>query len=67
VELNYEVKREKIVLNDVEFKMMENGIFYIQIRTFGEKVNTQFVQALEALKKEPNVKKVVIDLRNNPG
>lgn len=67
VELNYEVKREKIVLNDVEYKMMENGIFYIQIRTFGEKVNTQFVQALEALKKEPNVKKVVIDLRNNPG
>lgn len=65
-ELMFEVKREKIILNDVEYKL-ENGIFYIQIRMFGDKVNTQFIQALEALKKEPNVKKVVIDLRNNPG
>ncbi len=65
--LEIEVTREKIILNDVEYEILENGIFYIQIRQFGDKVNAQFVEALENLKKSQNIKKVVIDLRNNPG
>ncbi len=66
-ELIFDVIREKITLNDVEYEVLENGIFYIQIRMFWDKVNAQFLEALENLKHQNNVKKVIIDLRNNPG
>lgn len=64
--LTIEVTRAKIIITDVEYKTLENGFFYIQIKNFWEKVYGEFTQALEELKKS-NQKKIIIDLRNNPG
>jgi len=61
------VTREKIVIHDVETKVIDGTVFYIKIRMFWDKVFTEFQNALEELEKTPWITKVVIDLRNNPG
>lgn len=64
--IQFEVTRQKIIINDVEYKIINNDIFYIQMKMFGEKIFTQTNDALIELKKQQNIKKVIIDLRNNP-
>jgi len=61
-----EIIRERIILKDVEYKILDNKFFYIQIRMFWNKVYSEFKNALFELKKS-QYKKVIIDLRNNPG
>lgn len=60
------VTRAKIVLKDVEFKKVQNGYFYIQVKNFWDKVFKEFKASLDELKLSWS-KKVIIDLRNNPG
>lgn len=62
-----EVTRAKITLHDVEYKVLNWDTFYIQIRMFWDKVFDEFQTALTELKKTSWIRKVVIDLRNNPG
>lgn len=65
--LSFEVTREKIIINDVEYKVLNDNFFYIQIRMFWDKVFNQTSQAIDELKKHDKIKKIIIDLRNNPG
>ena len=65
--INIEVIREKIIIKDVEFKLIDNNTFYIEIKSFWENVWNNFKLALEELKTKTNVNKVIIDLRNNGG
>jgi len=65
--LKIQVKREKIILKDIEYKKLDKDTFYIQVKNFWEKVDTEFWEALTALNEEKTVKKVIFDLRNNPG
>lgn len=60
-----EVIRDKITVKDVEYKNLSDDTFYIQIRSFWDHVLTDFKKSLEELKTKSNVKKVIIDLRNN--
>ncbi len=60
------VKRAKIVLKNVEYKKLNSKTFYIKMNFFGENVFTDFQKTIEALKKDDKVKKIIIDLRNNP-
>lgn len=62
-----EITRAKISLHDVEYKVINNDTFYINIRIFWDKVYDEFKKSLEVLNNTPWIKKVVIDLRNNPG
>lgn len=61
-----EVIRDKIIIKDVEYKVINDKFFYIQIRMFWDKVFQEFSNSLDELNKSW-VKKVIIDLRNNPG
>lgn len=65
--LKIDVKRAKIVLKDVEYKTLRDNTAYIQIKNFGEKVDSEFKTALEEVKKNSSTKKIIFDLRNNPG
>ncbi|MGE4444432.1 MAG: S41 family peptidase [Candidatus Altimarinota bacterium] len=60
------VERAKITIKDVEYKKLNNGYFYIQVKNFGDKVFNEFRSSIDALK-ESGEKKLIIDLRNNPG
>ncbi|USN58785.1 MAG: hypothetical protein H6767_01475 [Candidatus Peribacteria bacterium] len=66
-EFDVEVGRANIIVKDVEVKYLQSDTFYIQIKNFGDHVARDFVEALNSLKEKTKVRKVIIDLRNNPG
>jgi carboxyl-terminal processing protease len=64
--LIFVIKRARINIPSVTGEMLENGVAYIDINTFGDKTTRE----LDAVVKEllgQNPKGVIIDLRNNPG
>ncbi len=64
---NVEVIRSDIIIKEVEGKKYNNSTYYIQIKQFWDNVFNDFKTSLEEIKKDKNIKKIVIDLRNNPG
>ncbi len=66
--LTFNITRRKIQLPSVPYyKAMDNGIGYIQLTTFNENSPEEVKTALLALKKDPKVKYIVLDLRSNGG
>jgi carboxyl-terminal processing protease len=64
--LQFAITRARITIHSAEGKMLENGIGYIDINTFGDKTTQELRAALQnVMKQDP--KGIVIDLRNNPG
>ncbi len=64
--LEFVITRGEITIASAEGKMLDNGIAYIDINTFGEKTTQELRDALDTLLKE-NPRGIIIDLRNNPG
>ncbi|NLF50438.1 MAG: S41 family peptidase [Leptolinea sp.] len=60
------LKRQKIVMNSVESEMLDGGIAYIQLLTFGEKTTDELKKAIRELEKEDPMG-LILDLRNNGG
>ena len=64
--LEFSITREKIVVKSATGEMLENGIGYVQITTFGDKTTPELRAALKELMAQ-NPKGLIIDLRNNGG
>jgi carboxyl-terminal processing protease len=64
--LEFTLTRDTIVIESVSGKMLDNGIAYVDINTFGEQTTQQLRNTLDTLMKQ-NPKGIVIDLRNNGG
>ena len=64
--LKFVIKRDNIEVRSAEGKMLDNGIAYVDINTFGEKTTAELRKTLDDLMAQ-NPKGIVIDLRNNPG
>jgi carboxyl-terminal processing protease len=64
--LEFTITRAKIVIHSVEGKMLEDGIAYIDINTFGDQTGQELNSTLDTLLKQ-NPKGILIDLRNDPG
>ena len=64
--MQFVITRGKITIASAEGKILENGIAYVDINTFGEKTTQELRDTLDTLLKQ-NPKGIVIDLRNNPG
>lgn len=60
------ITRAKIIVKSVEGKMLDNGIAYVQITTFGDKTSAELQVVLEELMAQ-NPKGLILDLRNNGG
>jgi len=60
------IKREKIVIKSATGEMLDNGIGYVQITTFGDNTTPELRAVLKDLLAQ-NPKGLVIDLRNNGG
>ena len=61
-------KREKISVKSVPFySYVEEGIGYIKLRSFTRDCSNDVKNALLDLKKEGDLKGVILDLRSNPG
>ena len=65
--LEISVVRDTIIIQNVEHKKLNSSTYYIKLVTFWENISGDFEKALSALKSEVWVKKLIIDLRNNPG
>jgi carboxyl-terminal processing protease len=63
--LNIEVQRAKIKLNPVLHEIRDD-IGYIKIETFNANASEYVSEALQEMDKN-NIKKIILDLRNNPG
>lgn len=64
--LKFVIEREKVILNKVESKLLENNIGYIKIPSFDETTGQEFKEKYEELKGK-NITSLIIDLRNNGG
>lgn len=61
------VVREKIVIPSVESRMVGDGVGYVRIVSFREGSAEQFAGALEELRRQGELRALVIDLRDNGG
>lgn len=60
------IQRARVVVPSVEGKMLEDGIAYVKIRSFGQRTGDELETTLEdLLKQEPT--SLIVDLRNNGG
>lgn len=64
--LDFKIKREKIVVNPVEGKVLQNHIGYIEFTSFDEDTANAFKSKFEELQKQ-GIQSLIIDLRNNGG
>lgn len=63
-----EIIRDTIQIHSVRSRMLEPGYGYVRIAQFQENTGTEFTKALQTLLRDnPDLKGLVLDLRNNPG
>ena len=60
------ITRAKITIPSVEGRMLDSGIAYVQLHTFGDKTTEELRATLEDLLAQ-NPKGLILDLRNNGG
>ena len=66
-DLDFEIVRDKIPLYSVDVSFMyKDDIGYIRINRFSQTTRDEFVEALAKLN-EQGMKKLIVDLRDNPG
>lgn len=64
--LEFDIIRAKIVIQSASGEMLEGGIAYVQVTTFGDKTTQELRATLdELMAREP--KGLILDLRNNGG
>ena len=66
--INIEIIRDIIELKSVKFRL-ENGVGYIRLSSFNQKVDEEIKEAIKKIEKQASSKILgyVLDLRNNPG
>ena len=62
------ITREEIRIQSVRSKMLEPGYAWLRVSQFQDRTVDDFVRKLEDIyKQDPNLKGLVLDLRNDPG
>ncbi|MEK7203611.1 MAG: S41 family peptidase [Patescibacteria group bacterium] len=64
---DFSIIRDKIKIPTVKWEVKELDIGYIQLFSFNQIAKGEFDKALVELKKQGADKKLILDLRNNPG
>jgi carboxyl-terminal processing protease len=67
--LKFTIKRDRIRVKSVKFRMLEPGYAYVRISQFQERTGSDLRKAISKLRKQSKgrLKGLVLDLRNNPG
>lgn len=63
----FEIIRDRIRVPTVKFSKIESDIGHIRLFSFNQIAKNEFNKALNELKKQGADKKIILDLRNNPG
>ena len=64
--ISFKLTRDEIKINPVKYKILSGNIGYLKITEFNANVSTSVDKAVAELKKS-NIKKLILDLRGNPG
>ena len=64
---NFTITRNTIEIPSVEWSLKNGDIAYIQIFQFDDSLSRNFKNTVYQILKSPEVEKIVLDLRNNPG
>lgn len=64
--ITFQVPRAEIVVNNVDYTMLEDQVGYIALYDFAGECQKEFAAAFDALKAQ-GAKALVVDLRDNPG
>ena len=65
--LIFNITREIIEVQSVKFELLDNNIGYIRLTSFNENSSEQIKKEIKKFNKNKNLKRFILDLRNNPG
>jgi len=65
--LKFTIERQIVKINHIESEVLENNIGYIEISAFDSGCYEEFKENFEKIRKDNNLKGLIIDLRNNGG
>ena len=65
--LNFVIVREIIKVASVKSKIKNNDVGYLRLTSFNENSGSQIKAKIKEFRKSGNIKKYILDLRNNPG
>lgn len=63
----FKIKREVIEIPTLEWEIKEGNIALIKIYQFNEILSAEFLKTSRQIRNNPAIKKIIIDVRNNPG
>lgn len=69
-ELTFHIRREKIEVKAVEWRMLDEGYGYVKIRQFSDITDAKVQEGLEDIQKrspDHTIRGLVLDMRRNPG
>lgn len=66
--LDVTITRREITVESVKWEDKGDGIAYVRLSRFGESTNREWTKAMTEISTQmPNVKGIILDVRNNPG
>jgi carboxyl-terminal processing protease len=63
----FNITREIIEVKSVKSKIIDKNVGYIRLTSFNENSSNQVKEKIKEFKKDKNIEKYILDLRNNPG
>ena len=63
----FNITREIIEVKSVKSKIIDKNVGYIRLTSFNENSSKQVKKKIKEFKKDKNIEKYILDLRNNPG
>ena len=63
----FNITREIIEVKSVKSKIIDENVGYIRLTSFNENSSNQVKEKIKEFKKDKNIEKYILDLRNNPG
>lgn len=66
-EIEFNVKREKIHIWNIDYELVSNWVYNIKIKNFWSKAAKEFSDIIKKINSEIWIDKIIIDLRNNWG
>ena len=63
----FSITREIIEVKSVKSKIIDKNVGYIRLTSFNENSSSQVKKKIKEFKKDKNIEKYILDLRNNPG
>ena len=65
--LTFNIIRDIIEIKSVKSKVLEDNIGYVRLTSFNDNSSDQLEDIVKDFKKNKNINKYILDLRNNPG